>query len=135
MARYALPLAGATDRPSLGRACPATEAKVLSYEPSLIDELVRRIVDIVEPVSIVLFGSAARGEMGANSDIDVMVVMPDGTHRRRTAQELYRSLWGFGFGKDIVVVTEGDVQKERNNPYLVIKAALDEGREVYRAAG
>ena len=108
---------------------------MLHYEPSLIDELVRRIVEAVQPIQIILFGSAARDEMTANSDIDVMVIMPDGTHRRRTAQEIYRKLWGFGFGKDVVVVTVRDVQEEGNNPYMVIKAALEEGREVYRAAG
>ena len=50
-----------------------------------IEELVRRIVDAVHPLRIILFGSAARGEMGPHSDIDVMVVMPEGTERRDTA--------------------------------------------------
>ncbi|MAE69243.1 MAG: hypothetical protein CME06_02110 [Gemmatimonadetes bacterium] len=52
---------------------------------------------------IVLFGSAARGEMRANSDLDVLVVMLDRTHRGRTAALIYKGLWGFGFAKDIVV--------------------------------
>lgn len=60
--------------------------------PQLIEELVRRIVEFVHPLRIILFGSAARGEMGPDSDFDVLVVMPDGTHRRRTAQEIYRHL-------------------------------------------
>ena len=78
-------------------------------DPKMIDELVRRIVEVAHPLRIILFGSAARGEMGPNSDIDVLVVMPDGVHRRRTAQEIYRHLWGFGFAKDILVVTESDI--------------------------
>ena len=104
-------------------------------DPKMIDELVRRIVEVVHPLRIILFGSAARGEMGPNSDIDVLVVMPDGVHRRRTVQEIYRHLWGFGFAKDILVVTESDIQEYGSNPYMLIKNALEEGKELYHAAG
>ena len=104
-------------------------------DPQAIDELVRRIVEAVHPRRVILFGSAARGEMGPHSDLDVLVIMPDGTHRRRTAQEVYRRMWGFGFAKDIVVVTESDVREYGTNPYTIIKNALQEGRELYHATG
>jgi len=96
-----------------------------------LQELTRRIVDAVHPLRIVLFGSAARGEMGPNSDLDVLVVMPEGIHRRRTAQQIYQDLMGFGFAKDIVVVTQSDIERYGSNPYMIIKPALDEGRELY----
>ena len=98
-----------------------------------IDELVRRIVQAVQPIRIILFGSAARGEMGPDSDLDVMVVMPDGAHRGKTAQEIYRQMWGFGLAKDIIVITETDIRDYGSNPYLVIKNALDQGKELYNA--
>jgi predicted nucleotidyltransferase len=104
-------------------------------DPQAIDELVRRIVEAVHPQRVILFGSAARGEMGPHSDLDVLVIMPDGTHRRRTAQEVYRRMWGFGFAKDIVVVTESDGREYGTNPYMIIKNALQEGRELYHATG
>ena len=100
-------------------------------DPKMIDDLVRRIVEAVHPLRIILFGSAARGEMGPNSDLDVLVVMPDGTHRCNASEEIYRQMWGFGFAKDIIVVTESDVQDHRSNPYMIIKNALDEGKELY----
>jgi uncharacterized protein len=99
----------------------------------LLDELVRRIVAAVHPLRIILFGSAARGEMGPDSDLDVLVVMPDGVHRRETARLIRRHLMGLGFAKDILVVTESDVEKHRANPYLIIKLAMDEGKELYHA--
>ena len=101
--------------------------------PKVIDELVRRILEIVSPLRIILFGSAARGEMGPHSDLDVLVVMPNGIHRGKTAEEIYRRMWGFGFPKDIVVVTESDVLQYGSNPYMIIKNALEEGRELYVA--
>lgn len=66
----------------------------------LLDELVRRIVDAVHPRRIILFGSAARGKMGPHSDIDALVVMPDGIHRGKTSREIYRNLWGLGFAEE-----------------------------------
>ena len=104
-------------------------------DSQIIDDLVQRIVEVAHPLRIILFGSAARGEMGADSDLDVLVIMSDGTHRRQTAQEIYRHMWGLGVAKDIVVVTESDLQTYGDNPYMILKNALEEGRELYHAAG
>jgi predicted nucleotidyltransferase len=102
-------------------------------DPQMFDRLVARIVKTVHPRRIILFGSAARGQMGAHSDVDLLVVMPDGVHRRRTAQAIYLGLSGIGIAKDIVVVTEGDVRQYADNPSLVLYPALREGREIYCA--
>ncbi len=106
----------------------------ISLKAATLDELVRRIVETVHPRRILLFGSAARGQMGPNSDLDILVVMPDGVHRRRTAQDIYRSILGMGIAKDVVVVTESDVRDYGDNQSMVLFPALREGRELYRAA-
>ena len=98
-------------------------------------ELVRGIVESVHPLRIILFGSAARGQMGPHSDLDVLVVMPDGAHRRQTAIRLYSDLAELGIAKEFVVVTESDVRDLGDNPSLVLYPALREGKELYRAAG
>ncbi len=85
------------------------------------------------PRRIVLFGSAARGEMGPHSDLDILVVMPTGSHRRKTAQEIYRHLLDLGFAVDVVVVTEEDVERFGEHPGMVIGSALAEGRDLYVA--
>ena len=51
----------------------------------VIDKLVDEVVKKVRPLKIILFGSTARGETGKHSDIDLLVVVPEGVHRRRTA--------------------------------------------------
>jgi len=103
-------------------------------DADILNEIVKRIVEEVRPVRVVLFGSAAIGRMGPDSDLDLLVVMPDGAHRRQTAQKIYRSLSGIGIAKDIVVVTESDISNYGENPSLVIYPALKEGRELYHAA-
>ena len=46
--------------------------------PDVLDEIVRRIVEVAEPEEIILFGSAARGTMGPNSDLDLLVAWEPG---------------------------------------------------------
>jgi len=100
-------------------------------DEKLLNELVERIVAAVHPLRIILFGSAARGQMGPNSDLDVLVVMPDGIHRRKTAQYIYRQLIGFGFATDILVATQTDIKKYAHNPAMVYEQVFAEGKEVY----
>jgi predicted nucleotidyltransferase len=106
-------------------------------EPSadLIEEIVKRLTKAVRPVRVILFGSAARGEMGPASDVDLLVVVPDGTRRRDASRKAFRALSGLGIAKDVIVVTESDLEEFGDNPSLVIKPALEEGREVYHAGG
>ncbi|MHB9028749.1 MAG: nucleotidyltransferase domain-containing protein [Candidatus Latescibacterota bacterium] len=104
-------------------------------DPEIVSEMVRRIVETVHPLRIILFGSAARGEMGEHSDLDVLVIMSDGVHRRQTAQAIYRSFWGLGFAVDVLVATPSDIQNYGQNPSLVLFPALREGKEIYHAAG
>ena len=50
----------------------------------VVEPIVESIVDAVAPERIILFGSAARGEMTSSSDLDLLVVK-DHCHRRKTA--------------------------------------------------
>ena len=97
----------------------------------ILNEIIHRIVETARPRKIILFGSAERGEMGPNSDLDLLVVMPSGVHRRNTARSIYRNLIGVGFAADIVVVTEQDVERYRDNIGMVIKPAVEQGRLLY----
>ena len=101
--------------------------------PEILDELVRRIVAVADPLRILLFGSAARGEMRLDSDLDVLVVVPDDIHRRHTTQAIYRRLIGFPLAVDVVVATEDDLRRYRDNFSLVYYPAIREGREIYAA--
>ena len=99
-----------------------------------IDDAVSRIVEEAHPLRVVVFGSAARGETGPDSDLDLLVIMPDGTDRLDTAYRLHRRLRRLGCPKDIVVALESDVAALRDNPSMIIHTALTEGKEVYHAA-
>jgi len=100
---------------------------------TIVENLVRRIVDEIHPLRIIVFGSVARDEMTPDSDIDVLVVMPDGTHRRQTAQLLYRKIRRLGTPFDILVATPSDLEEHKDDIGLVYCTILREGEEVYAA--
>ena len=68
----------------------------------MLDEIVRRVVEVADPERIILLGSAARGESRPDSDIDLLVVK-EGAHRRKLSQAIYRRLMGIGRSVDVVV--------------------------------
>jgi uncharacterized protein len=96
-------------------------------------ELVERIVSVARPLRVILFGSAARGEMKADSDLDVLVVMPEETPCRQTAQRLHMHLFGIPFGVDLIVTTPSILERHRENIGLVYHTILKEGKELYAA--
>lgn len=103
-----------------------------TFDEATLQEIVRRIVQVAQPEKIILFGSAARGEMGPHSDVDLLVAKC-GAHRRKLAMAIYRSLRGVGWAKDVIVVTPEDIERYGTCPALIIEPALREGRIVYAA--
>lgn len=103
-----------------------------SLSEEALQEIIRRIVEAVAPQQIILFGSGARGEMGPDSDLDLLVVTPC-ENRRETATIIYRQLRGVRVPVDVVVVTPEDVERHRDTIGYVIRPALREGRVVYAA--
>ncbi len=93
-------------------------------------EVIHRVVAVARPEKVILFGSAARGEWGPDSDLDLLVIK-SGVHRRRLAQAIYRNLVGVGFPVDVVVVTPEDVERYGDSIGLILEPALREGKVVY----
>ena len=104
-----------------------------SPDPAVLQALVDGIVNAVHPIRIVLFGSGARAAMHVGSDLDLMVVVPDGTHRRRTAQTIYASIRGLRVPFDVVVATPSDLARYGDHAGLIYRTILEQGRAVYAA--
>ena len=90
-----------------------------------------RIVAKFHPLQIILFGSRARGDNKADSDIDLLVVMPTAAHYRETVHAIRQLVGDMPVAKDILVVTPGQLEDERDNTAGVIYDALVEGKVVY----
>jgi predicted nucleotidyltransferase len=97
-----------------------------------LELIIRRIVEVAKPEKIILFGSAARGAMGPNSDVDLLVIKA-GANRLDLMGKIYRNLHGVGEPVDVLVATPEDVERYRTSHALVFAPALKEGRVVYAA--
>jgi predicted nucleotidyltransferase len=98
----------------------------------LVDTIVRRIVKIAKPEKNIMFGSAARGEMGPDSDLDILVVA-DCEHRRSTARKIRRQLIGIDVPIDLIVAKPDDIARYGDKVGLIYRPALKEGKVVYAA--
>lgn len=102
-------------------------------EDEILDEAVRRIRAEFAPISIILFGSRARGEAHAGSDYDLMVIREDaGTWR--TPGEILTALRGLPAEFDVLVDSAAEWEKWRKfRPAVQYKIAL-EGKELFHAS-
>ena len=102
---------------------------------AVLEQMVQKIVEEVDPEQVILFGSRARGDMRAESDVDLVVVesKPFGQERsrRKETARLYRSLSGFGISKDILLYSRDEVEYWRDSLNHVLARALREGRVLY----
>ena len=105
----------------------------MTLEPEILADIIDRIVETAHPEKIILFGSAARGDMGPHSDVDLLIVR-EGGHSRELVGRIYRTLRGVGAAVDAVMVSPAEVERYKDSHALVIKPALAEGRVVYDAA-
>jgi predicted nucleotidyltransferase len=97
----------------------------------IIDEMVRRIVARFDPERIILFGSAARGEAGPDSDVDLLVVMRVEGSRREKAVQIGVAVNDIPVPKDIVVTTPEDFEWRKEIVGTIERPAAREGRLVY----
>ena len=94
-------------------------------------DLVRRIVEVAAPEKIILFGSAAAGNRGPDSDLDILVVKRGKFHRGHVAEDIYMNLIGFGEPVDVIVATPEDLERYAGDDSVIIGPALREGRVLY----
>lgn len=113
-------------------------ATAANVSEDLLAQMARVIVQEVGPERIVLFGSHARGDARADSDIDLLVIEREGfgrqRSRRREAALLWRALAHFPVPKDIVVYSQDEVDAWKNLLGHLMAEALREGRVLYERA-
>ena len=103
-------------------------------DDAVIADIVGRVVEAADPDRIILFGSAARGEMGPNSDLDFLVVKSGVYDRSRLEGDIYVAMSGVGLAADFILVTPEQVERYKDCKFLAIYPALAEGVELYSHA-
>jgi len=109
----------------------AAQNKLSPQVARFANEVTRRILEIVQPQRVLLFGSSVRGEFTKDSDLDILVIVRGPVHRRQLAQKINRNLHGIEVPVDIVVATEEDVAQFGDKLGSILRPALMEGQVLY----
>ncbi len=96
-----------------------------------IEEIVRRIVEGVDPEKVILFGSYAYGEPDEDSDIDILVIKDMNMPRYRRVTEIKQYLRGMKIPIDIVVYTREEIEEFQGVKTSFINQIVEEGRVLY----
>lgn len=113
-------LSGVAARPDAG-----------GVEDPWLPAIVGRIVRLVDPTRIILFGSRARGTARPGSDYDLLVVLDAVSDRRATAIAVRRVLEDLPISKDVVVASNDEATGVAGRPRGVLHWALSEGQVIY----
>ncbi len=102
-------------------------------DAQLLKTAVERVLLVSQPLQIILFGSYARGDADAQSDIDLLIVENAVADRGREVLKLTRSIGYLGIGVDVLVYSEQEVARRGRVPGTLLHNALKEGKVLYDA--
>jgi len=97
----------------------------------LILAMADRIVRNFHPLRIILFGSHARDNARVESDVDLLIVLPEVSDKRKAAVDIRRALADFPISKDIIVTTPEEIARRGDLVGTVLQPALREGKVLY----
>jgi predicted nucleotidyltransferase len=94
----------------------------------------QRLADAAaSPARVILFGSAARGEMTRDSDLDFLVIERKVENRVAEAVRLRDAVGRIGYPVDVIVMDEELAARRAKVRGTMVHHALREGRVVARS--
>jgi predicted nucleotidyltransferase len=91
-----------------------------------------QIAATFQPERIILFGSYAYGRPGADSDVDLLVVMPYARHAVYQAAAILTQV-NPAFPVDVLVRTPGELAERIAQGDCFLREVVERGRELYAA--
>ena len=103
-----------------------------TFTPEIIAFIRQTIVDAIHPQKIVLFGSYARGDAKADSDLDLLIVHNSSRSNRQIRRQIDRLFLRRRFGLDLLVRTPAEIHRNLadNNPFYT-QHIFGEGKVLY----
>lgn len=102
-----------------------------NLDENLLNQVVERILQVVRPDKIILFGSCARGEATEDSDLDLLIIQSSSLPRYKRSTPVRLALKGLFPSKDILVYTPEEVKEWETASTSFISTVLREGRVLY----
>jgi predicted nucleotidyltransferase len=106
----------------------------MGISQTLLAEIVERILTVARPDRIILFGSAATGEMTADSDIDLLIVEPAPGNRHEEALLVRDAIGNINYPVDVLIMATERFEATRNIVGGIAYPANKYGKVLYAAA-
>ena len=105
---------------------------MISAIDTVLQEMTRRLVAEFKPTQVILFGSHAWGVPTEDSDVDLLVIVPnsDKSPLERGVQAR-RCLSGLNTPKDVLVETEAEVARASSVYATLESEILERGVKLY----
>lgn len=100
----------------------------------VLPEIVRRLREALAPMTIYLYGSCAYGMVGPDSDVDLLVVVPESERSFfERGAAAYRALRRIGVPVDVQVYTRQEFEDRAALPVSFERTVRTKGRILYAA--
>ena len=108
--------------------------KRMGVSQALLTEIVGRILTVARPDRIILFGSAATGEMTKDSDIDLSIVEPTPGNRHEEAVRVRDAIGNIDYPVDVLIMATERFEATRNVIGGIAYPANKYGKVLYATA-
>ena len=106
----------------------------MGVDERLLSEIVRRVLSVARPDRIILFGSAATGEMTKDSDIDLLVVAPAPKNRHEERLKIADAIGDIEYPVDVILIASERFEATKDIIGGIAYPAHKYGRVLYEAA-
>ncbi|MCE5230410.1 nucleotidyltransferase domain-containing protein [bacterium] len=106
----------------------------MGIDQQLVEEIVRRILSVSTPDRIILFGSAATGQMTPDSDIDLMILEKQPSDPLNQRAAIRQALFGLGQAFDLIILPTEKYEREKDTIGTAAWPAAQTGKVIYAAA-
>jgi predicted nucleotidyltransferase len=106
----------------------------MGIDEQTIQEIVQRILTAAKPDKIILFGSAATGQMTRDSDVDLLIVEPDTSDQRNEYVRIIKALWDIRYPFDVLFINTRWFEESKDIIGGIAYPANKYGKVIYEAA-
>ncbi len=106
----------------------------MTVDEETLEHVVDQIVQLAHPDRVILFGSAATGDMTADSDLDLLVIETQVPDARHESVRLRAALESVPWPIDVIVMSRERFEETKNVIGGIAYPAHKYGKVLYEAA-
>lgn len=98
-------------------------------------EIAKIVVEKYNPEKIILFGSAARGDVRKYSDIDLCIIKNTKLPLRKRIWKVYKLIrsYNYNYGVEPIIFTPKEFKDKRESDNYFVKNIIKDGKVLYDA--